>query len=208
MTGEAKGIEIGQRIGMSPFATKLGVSCELVEPDRAVFAMPFNEENTTVGDLVHGGATASLVDIAATAAAWSAIEDPEKHRGTTVDLSLSFVAAARSQELRADARVLRRGSTISFCSVEVTGDDGALVAQAKVVYKLTRLPSPAESVAKLFAGKATQEQMALLAELERGGATRYRELAEREPDADRKAALLEAAEREEANARVLEAGSK
>jgi acyl-coenzyme A thioesterase PaaI-like protein len=57
-------------------------------------------------------------------------------RGTTVGMSVDFLSAARSQDLTATARVLRRGSSLCFCEVEVAGGDGRLVAKALVTYKL------------------------------------------------------------------------
>ena len=66
------------------------------------------------------------------------------------------------------------------------------------------MPTEEELLASLFAGKSVDDQKALLARLERAGAGLYRGWAANEPDAKRKAALLEAADREEENARVLE----
>jgi uncharacterized protein (TIGR00369 family) len=109
-----------------------------IEDDHAVLALPFSAEIVTIGDVVHGGAVSTLVDTAAMAAAWSAIEfDGEPPRGTTVGLTVDFVAAARAQDLIADARVLRRGSSLCFCEVKVTGAaDDALLATGLVTYKL------------------------------------------------------------------------
>ena len=61
-----------------------------------------------------------------------------------------------------------------------------------------------EQLAALFAGKSIPEQKALLARLERAGAGLYRAWAAAETDEKVKVDLLEAAEREEQNARVLE----
>jgi hypothetical protein len=66
------------------------------------------------------------------------------------------------------------------------------------------MPTEEEILASLFAGKPVPEQKALLARLERAGANLYRAWAATEMDAETKAALLAAAEREEQNARVLE----
>lgn len=60
-------------------------------------------------------------------------------------------------------------------------------------------------LAGLFQGRAREEQMALLAALERAGAAVYRALAADEPDAALRDELLAAAGREEENAGVLEA---
>ena len=95
------------------------------------------EQVVTIGDVVHGGAVSALVDTAAMIACWSAIEFDEPPRGTTVGLSVDFVSAARAQDLVADARVLRRGSSLCFCEVKVSGvEDGTLVASGLVTYKL------------------------------------------------------------------------
>lgn len=61
-----------------------------------------------------------------------------------------------------------------------------------------------QQVASLFDGLSREEQKQLLAALERAGAAVYHGLAEEETDADAKAALLKAAEKEVENAEVLE----
>lgn len=122
----------------SKFVRHLNVQLRVIEDDRALLALPFAEEVVTIGDVVHGGAVSALIDTAAMAAAWSAISyEGEPPKGTTVGLTVDFLAAARAQELLADARVLRRGSTLCFCEVKVNGaDDGTLVATGLVTYKL------------------------------------------------------------------------
>lgn len=61
-----------------------------------------------------------------------------------------------------------------------------------------------ETLGRFFTDRSREEQMRLLAALERAGAAIYRSLAEDEPDASLRAELLRAAEREEENAVVLE----
>ena len=192
------------RVDMSAYAQKLGIVCDLVEPDHVVYSMAFREDNVTLGDTVHGGAIASLADIAATAAAWSSVDDPARYRGATIDLSLSYVAAARGTRVVADARVAKRGGTVCFVDVDVRDGAGELVGRCKVVYKLSRIESPQEKLTGLFAGKSPAEQQALLADLERSGAGIYRRFAEAESDPAKKRELLDAAAREEANAVTLD----
>ena len=64
--------------------------------------------------------------------------------------------------------------------------------------------APPELLAALFEGKTVEEQKALLATLERGGAALYRAFAADESDPAAREALLAAAIREEENAEVLE----
>ena len=122
-----------------------------IEDDRAVLVLPFAEEVVTIGDVVHGGAVSALVDTAAMAASWSAIEfDGEPPKGTTVGLTVDFLAAARAQNLVADARVLRRGRSLCFCEVKVPGGrrrdarrDGPGHLQARLISSSLRPPGRA-----------------------------------------------------------------
>ena len=119
----------------SPFGTRLGLRLDGIEPDRARVVLLYAYAVTTYADVVHGGAVSTLVDVAATAAAWSAAEPTEAPRGATVGLSVDFLRAARGGDLEADARVIRRGRSLCFCEVDVRlGDD--LVAKGLVSYKL------------------------------------------------------------------------
>jgi uncharacterized protein (TIGR00369 family) len=133
----AGGAELISRfLEVSPFVRHLGLRLERLEPDRALLAMPFGEPLVTIDDVVHGGAVSSLIDTAAMAAAWSTPEVPENLRGTTVGLSVQFLAAARGRELVADATVIRGGRSLCYCDVAVTDGDGQLVAKGLVTYKL------------------------------------------------------------------------
>ncbi len=188
---------------LSPLASKLGISCAGVSPDRAVYEMPFRQDNTTIGTIVHGGAILSLADCAATAAAWSTVEDPNQYRGLTIGLSLSFMSAARGTDLVATAEVTRRGGTVCFCSVTIATKDGALVASAQVTYKLSRILTPAETMTNLFSNKCIEEQAEILAALELGGAALYRSFAEHMDDPADRQKLLDNATRENENAEIL-----
>src|SRR4051794_30231441 len=92
----------------SPFVGVLGLRLERLEPDVAVLVLPFRPQLTTIGEVVHGGAISTLIDTAAMAAAWASDEVPASVAGSTVSLSVSFVAAASGRDLRASARVRRR----------------------------------------------------------------------------------------------------
>jgi uncharacterized protein (TIGR00369 family) len=127
---------IRQFIPHSPFAALLGIALEEIDDGHVVLRMPFDASRTTFGDIVHGGAIATLIDVATMAAAWAGAPLPEKLRGVTVGLSTQFLDAARAEDLLAEGRVLRRGSTITTCEVEVRGEDGRRVAQALGTYKV------------------------------------------------------------------------
>ncbi len=121
----------------SPYGKLLGFELVSAEPDRVRVRLPYRAEVTTLGDTVHGGAIAGLVDATATAAFWAHPEASPKARGTTIGFSINFVSAGRGQDLVADARVRRRGKEICTGEVSVTDAAGREVAVALVTYKMS-----------------------------------------------------------------------
>jgi len=56
--------------------------------------LPWDPSNITVGDMVHGGAIATLADLTVMAAAWCGAEAPPELRGVTVStMALDFVTS-------------------------------------------------------------------------------------------------------------------
>jgi uncharacterized protein (TIGR00369 family) len=120
----------------SPLSGLLGLEIVAIEADRVRIRLPFRAEVTTADDIVHGGAISALIDTAATAAAWSAADLSTNPRGTTIGLTVNFLAAARGQDIVAEARVIQRGRTITVCEVVAEGAGGKRIASALVTYKL------------------------------------------------------------------------
>jgi uncharacterized protein (TIGR00369 family) len=120
----------------SPFVAHLGMRLVALAPDRAELLLPFAEPMITIGDTVHGGAISALIDTTAMAASWSTESPPANLRGTTVGLTVSFLAAARATDLTARATVLRRGKNLCNVDVEVLTAEGELAAKGLVTYKL------------------------------------------------------------------------
>ena len=119
----------------SPFARRVGVELTEMEADMAVVTMPFSEENTTFANVVHGGAMAALVDIASVAASWSGATEDGPSTGATVALSVNYLRAAKAADLVARATVTRRTRSVCFAHVDVTGEDGELIAHGIATYK-------------------------------------------------------------------------
>ena len=120
----------------SPFANHVGLRLESLEPDTATLALGYHEAIETVPGLVHGGAISTLVDTAATLASWSTPDGSVPSAGTTVGMTVDFLRAARGIDLRAVARVVKRGRSLCFVDVEVADPGGELVAKGLVTYKV------------------------------------------------------------------------
>jgi uncharacterized protein (TIGR00369 family) len=126
---------IAQFMPSSPLFGLLGMRIDAIEPDRAELTLPFRPEVVTIEDIVHGGALASLIDTAGTTAAWAQDSEPESPAGATVNLNVSYVAAARGKDLTAVATVAKRGRSIVFADIRVSEPDGRLVATGAIVYR-------------------------------------------------------------------------
>jgi len=131
MTDVVRGAIVG-----APFAALLGMELVDVGDDVVRVRLPFRAEVTTIGDLVHGGAISALVDVSATAAAWTRADLARSPRGTTIGFSLNFLQGAIATELIATARIIQRGRSVQVCEVDVRNAAGGAVARAMVTYKL------------------------------------------------------------------------
>jgi uncharacterized protein (TIGR00369 family) len=127
---------IRQFLPTSPYVGHLGMQLTEMQPDVAVLTLPFTSSLITIGTTIHGGAIASLIDTAAMVAAWSDKTVPENMRGTTVSLTVTYLAPAEGEDLQATARVLRRGRSLVYLDVEVQSVSGTSVARGLVTYKL------------------------------------------------------------------------
>lgn len=90
-----------------------------------------------IGAAVHGGVLATLVDAAVGgalgtygSAAAGGVDQ------ATLDLNVTFIAAARGDALLAEGRILRRGRTIAFGETRVTDTTGTLVALGRATYMI------------------------------------------------------------------------
>jgi uncharacterized protein (TIGR00369 family) len=87
------------------------------------------------GAPVHGGVYATLIDAAIGCAL--ATVNPESAGGvgqTTLDLNVTYLAAARGPTIYAEGTLLRRGRTVAFGEVRVTDDAGTLLAVGRATY--------------------------------------------------------------------------
>jgi uncharacterized protein (TIGR00369 family) len=124
-------------IPQSPLVRHLGIELKALEPDLAELLLPYRPELATMGDVVHGGAIATLIDTTAMAAAWAHDEEaPDGATGSTVSMTVEYLEAARGGDLLASGTPVRRGRTLCFCDVVVTEPPGErIVAKGTAVYR-------------------------------------------------------------------------
>lgn len=127
---------IAQFLPQSPFVAKLGIVADHLSDDEVRLRLPWDPSNVTLGDMVHGGAIATLADVTVMAAAWCGAAAPPDLRGVTVSMTLDFMAPARATDVIGVGRVLRRGRSLTNCEAEILDPRGTLVAKALATYKV------------------------------------------------------------------------
>jgi uncharacterized protein (TIGR00369 family) len=86
---------------------------------------------TSRGPIVHGGAIATLADVALASVAFTQAE--EGQTTVTADLKVDFLRTARPGLLIARAAVRHRTRRLAFCEVSVEQEGGEVVAEARAV---------------------------------------------------------------------------
>jgi uncharacterized protein (TIGR00369 family) len=127
------------RFGRVAFAERLGMTIAELAHDHAVLLMPFQSDNMNAGGVLNGGASASLVTMTGTLAAWTGVDVDAKSDLRCVDLSVQYLNAARDDDLVAEARVLRRGRDVVFLDVAARSRAGIPVCQGLLTYQTADL---------------------------------------------------------------------
>ncbi|KAJ7991942.1 hypothetical protein DPEC_G00289090 [Dallia pectoralis] len=99
-------------------------------PGKVVCEFKVEEEHTNRGGTLHGGLTATLVDIIST----TAIMYSERGApGVSVDMNITYMNAAKlGEDVLITAQVLKQGRSLAFATVDLTNkSSGKLIAQGR-----------------------------------------------------------------------------
>ena len=107
----------------------LGVRHIEASPDRVVLEMDVTPVVHQPFGLLHGGASAVIAESAASIGAFLNCQAGESSVGT--DLNISHLRAKREGTVRATAVPVRKGRSIHVWTIDITGEDGKLVAVAR-----------------------------------------------------------------------------
>jgi len=115
-----------------PYVKLLGMELLDISFGEARLRLKMRDELRQPYGVLHGGATASLIDTATAFAVISCL--PETERATTVDLTVHYLRPVSTGEVVCTAKVVRAGRRILTVSAEVLGEDEKLVATALSTY--------------------------------------------------------------------------
>ena len=118
-----------RRLRSNAFSHFNGFELESVELDRAVYRLEIRPESRNPYGMVHGGALYTLADDAAGATAHS---DGQYY--VTQSGDLHFLRNRGSGTIRATGRTRHRGRTTVLIDVDITDEDGSLLATGEFTY--------------------------------------------------------------------------
>ena len=110
-----------------PLCALLGMRVVSAEVDAVALELDWSESLCTTAGLVHGGALMALADSAGAVCAF--LNLPDGASTSTVSSTTSLVRGVRSGTAHAVARPAHVGRSFILVAVEVTDDDGRLVAE-------------------------------------------------------------------------------
>jgi uncharacterized protein (TIGR00369 family) len=125
-------MEVTDIFSYMPFTDLLGIEVTEAEDGSAEGHVEMREELSSVpgGSVAHGGVTYSLADTVGGAAVISLTRDV----CPTVDMRMDYLAPA-TDDLRAEAEVLRYGGNVAVVSIDVYDAAETHVATGRGVYK-------------------------------------------------------------------------
>jgi len=133
------------RFAAVPYHAHLGMVVDELDAQAVRLRIPFAEVNANPGRALHGGVYASAIDAAAALLA-RGLEPPDAAlEGRTLDLAVSYLAAAIGCDVFAEGLVLRRGKELAFVEVTVRDEAGRALARGLVTHRLAP-PAPEDRV--------------------------------------------------------------
>ena len=118
-----------ERIRKNAFMLHNHIELESVERDRAVFKLDIRPESCNPYGMVHGGAIYTLADNATGTAAHS-----DGRHYVTQTSALHFLRNQSRGTVRATAWVRHRGKSTVLTSVDITSEDGKLLATGEFTF--------------------------------------------------------------------------
>ena len=112
----------------SPFSRYIGIEDGVSEGGAGSVSLEIRPHHLQAAGRVHGGLIAVLVDTAFFRAVRSRLAPGQ--RTTTIELKINFLEPADSGRLTATATLIGDGGRLMVADVQVTSDDGRLIAQA------------------------------------------------------------------------------
>jgi len=108
--------------------------------DKTVVSFPAQEVTLNLGGTLHGGASMSIINMAARRALYPFVAD-SADTIRTLDQSVRFTSTARGEKIIARAVVIKKGKELAFVEVDVANDQGKQVSKGLVTLRFGASPA-------------------------------------------------------------------
>jgi len=121
-----------EKIKQIPYPSFIGIELVDFKFGEATVKLKMRDELRQPYGVLHGGATASLIDTATAFACISCLAEGEQT--VTIDLTIHYLRPHTDGEIFCTAKVVRNGKRIQTVSAEVINEQGKLIATALSTY--------------------------------------------------------------------------
>lgn len=111
-----------------PIARLIGFEANEIANGRAIVTLAAGSQHANPMGTLHGGVLCDIADAAMGMAFASTLAPGESF--TTIELKINFFRPVWEARLRAEGKVIRRGSTVGYIECEITDEAGRLVAKS------------------------------------------------------------------------------
>jgi uncharacterized protein (TIGR00369 family) len=130
---------IAAKLANNPIVNFMSIGLREVTSGEATLVLKHREELRNSMGLLQGGILGVLADVAGGVSLYSVLSDPLKVVIPTVEFKLNFLRPARGGDLVARGRVVHSGRQIAVCQVEISSEDGVLLATGVFTYMIKHL---------------------------------------------------------------------
>lgn len=107
------------------------------DPEEVVLYLPFRDELSAHEEIFHGGVLAALIDTCGSGAVMAGHDFTKGSRSTTISMSVQYLSAVRGEDVVASGVCTRRGRSVHFADVVVSGaHSGEEVARGHVAVNI------------------------------------------------------------------------
>lgn len=111
-----------------PIAQLIGFEAQKVAQGHSLITLAAGPQHANPMGTLHGGVLCDIADAAMGMAFASTLAEGESF--TTVELKINFFRPVWTAQLKAEGKVVRRGSTVGYIECEITDEQARLVAKA------------------------------------------------------------------------------
>jgi len=109
---------------------RIGIRFTDIGEDTITASMPVDERTHQIYGLLHGGASAALVETLGSVAATFSV--PEKQYCVGVEINTNHVKSVKTGKVYGTAKPIHRGSMIQVWQVDIVSEDNKLVSTGRI----------------------------------------------------------------------------